>query len=309
MNRLLQPLVRIVALLTLLLWGQMASATLLLGVTISEFDDNFRNLIRQHIEQYGKELDVDLVVENASSDPKLQLRQVRNYIQSKVDAIVILPVDAATGREALSLASAAKIPVVFANSDPEPTSWPAGSAYVGSKETDAGTMQMEELAKLAGYKGDVVILEGEPGHSGAIGRTKAVEAVVAKYPDMKVVKKATANWQSSEAATLVAQWLKESPFKVVAANNDSMAIGAVLGLEKSGKPLGDFLVGGIDGTREALQMMGQDKIEVSVLQDARGQARKAVDVALMMLAGNATESHYWIPFQLITRDNMAQFSQ
>lgn len=294
----------------LMLWSVLGlAATPLIGVSIAEFDDNFRNLIRQHIQEYGQQLDVDMVIENASSDPELQLRQVRNYIRTKVDAIIVLPVTSENGLKALKLADEAGIPIVFANANPGPERWPSKSAYVGSKEVDAGTMEMEQLAKLAGYKGKVVILEGEKSHSATVGRTEAVNAVVKKYPDLQVVKQASGNWQSSEAANLILQWLKEGvDFNIIAANNDSMAIGAVLGLEKAGKDAKPYFIGGVDGTQEALQSMAEGKLDTSVLQDAGGQARKSVDLALQLIRGEAVGgTEYWIPFQLITPENRSQF--
>lgn len=294
----------------LMLWSVLGlAATPLIGVSIAEFDDNFRNLIRQHVQEYGQQLDVDMVIENASSDPELQLRQVRNYIRTKVDAIIVLPVTSENGLKALKLADEAGIPIVFANANPGPERWPSKSAYVGSKEVDAGTMEMEQLAKLAGYKGKVVILEGEKGHSATVGRTEAVNAVVKKYPDLQVVKQASGNWQSSEAANLILQWLKEGvDFNIIAANNDSMAIGAVLGLEKASKDAKPYFIGGVDGTQEALQSMAEGKLDTSVLQDAGGQARKSVDLALQLIRGEAVGgTEYWIPFQLITPENRSQF--
>ena len=310
MNLSIASAIRHLGLLLILLWAKCSlAATPLICVSVSEFDDNFRNLIRQDLQDYGHYLNIDMVIENASSDPQLQLRQVRNFIATRVDAMIILPVNTDTGRQILQMATQAKMPVVFANSNPEPDKWPAGSAFVGSQETDAGTLEMEQLAKLANYKGKVVILEGEKGHPGAIGRTKAVEQVVSKYPDMKVVKQASANWQSSQAANTISQWLKEGvDFNIVAANNDEMAIGAILGLEKSSRKPADFLIGGVDGTREALAMMDQGKLKVSVLQDARGQAREAVNVALKLFWGSPpVESLNWIPFKLITPENAAEF--
>ncbi|PXF31553.1 hypothetical protein WH50_09310 [Pokkaliibacter plantistimulans] len=52
----------------------------------------------------------------------------------------------------------------------------------------------------------------------------------------------------------------------------------------------------------------QGKLKVSVLQDARGQAREAVNVALKLFWGSPpVESLNWIPFKLITPENAAEF--
>lgn len=100
---------------------------------------------------------------------------------------------------------------------------------------------MEALAKLANYKGNVAIMIGTI-DAGALQRTKDVEQVVAKYPAMKVVQKQPANYSRSEGMDLMQNWTGNGEaIDIVAANNDEMAIGAAMALEKSQKKL---LIGG-----------------------------------------------------------------
>ncbi len=173
----------------------------------------------------------------------------------------------------MQLASQAKIPLVFVNRNPNPEKWPAQTAFVGSNELESGTLQMEELARRAGYKGNVVILVGDPANASSLMRTEDVEKVVAKYPDMKVIQKKVGNWERSQAATIVIDWVKQGvDFSIIAANNDEMAIGAIMGLEKAGKQAKDYWVGGIDGTPDGWKLMAEGKMAVSVFQDAAGQA-------------------------------------
>ncbi|MDW3283234.1 substrate-binding domain-containing protein, partial [Escherichia coli] len=82
---------------------------------------------------------------------------------------------------------------------------------------------------------------------------------------------------------------------IVAANNDEMAIGAAMALEKSQKKL---LIGGIDATPDGLKALASDKIQVTVFQDAVGQGKTALAVALKLIKGEKVESHVWIPFEL-----------
>ncbi|WP_323162303.1 substrate-binding domain-containing protein, partial [Pseudomonas fluorescens] len=74
-------------------------------------------------------------------------------------------------------------------------------------ERESGTLQMEALAKQAGYRGKVAIIIGNLSDAGALQRTKDVEQVVAKYPDMKVVLKQTANYSRNEGMDLMLNWL------------------------------------------------------------------------------------------------------
>ncbi|MFT0179963.1 MULTISPECIES: substrate-binding domain-containing protein [Pseudomonas] len=279
----------------------------LIGVLTSK-RDNFRTALINNVEERARTLDADLFLENASSDSALQLRQYRNLIAARVDAVIVNLIDDSNTQEMLSLAMSSKVPLVFINYRPNVSPLPAYAGFVGSDEVEAATMQMEELARRAGYKGKVAILMGESHHPATKLRTESVEKVVAKYPDMQVVVKASANWQRSEATDLVMQWVNKGvAFDIVAANNDEMAIGAIRGLEKAGKPLAQYLVGGIDGTPDGLQEMRAGKLAVSVLQDAKGQGEGAVDMALRLANGPTSNTLTQVPFQLITPDNLASF--
>ncbi len=285
------------------------AATPLLGVGMAKYDDNFQSILRNGVQKHAAVLEADIFMENGQDNAELQMRQFRNLINSHVDAIVIAMVSGKSGPEMMRLASAAKIPLVFVNRNPDPEKWPAMAAFVGSDELESGTLQMEELARRANYKGNVVILVGDPGNKSSLMRTEDVEKVVAKYPNMKVVQKKIANWERSQAATILVDWVKQGvDFSIVAANNDEMAIGAIMGLEKAGKNAKDYLVGGIDGTPDGLKLMAEGKMAVSVFQDAVGQANGAVEAALRMARGESLDSPLiWVPFKLITPENRQQF--
>ena len=171
--------------------------------------------------------------------------------------------------------------------------------------TPAGLKAMEALAKLANYKGNVAIMIGNLTDAGALQRTKDVEQVVAKYPAMKVVQKQPANYSRSEGMDLMQNWTGNGEaIDIVAANNDEMAIGAAMALEKSQKKL---LIGGIDATPDGLKALASDKIQVTVFQDAVGQGKTALAVALKLIKGEKVESHVWIPFELVTKENMQTY--
>jgi len=280
------------------------AATPLIGIATAK-SDNFQNLLRSSMEQHASQLGVDTFVEDANNDPVLQQRQLKTLIAAKVDALIVVPTAIKAAPDLLREATAAGIPIVLLNRQYIPEQWPPKAAYVGSNELESGTLQMEELARLAHYRGKVAILVGDPDNPSSRLRTEDVEKVVAKYPDMHVVQKTTANWERSQAADAVADWLKKGvDFTIIAANNDEMAVGAIRGLEKAGKDPKAYLIGGIDATPEALQEMRAGKLEVTVLQDAKDQGGTAVDVALAMFQGQPVQPVSWIPFRLITPDSL-----
>ncbi len=293
----------------ILLVGLLASSASALaekiGVSMAYFDQNFLTIIRQSIEKEAQARHVDVQFEDARGDTGRQADQVQSFIASGVDAIIVDPVDSASTPQLTKMAQQAKMPLVYVNRTPGDKTLPPGVVFVGSDERESGTLQMEALAKLANYKGNVAIMIGNLTDAGALQRTKDVEQVVAKYPAMKVVQKQPANYSRSEGMDLMQNWTGNGEaIDIVAANNDEMAIGAAMALEKSQKKL---LIGGIDATPDGLKALASDKIQVTVFQDTVGQGKTALAVALKLIKGEKVESHVWIPFELVTKENMQTY--
>ncbi|WP_323112866.1 sugar ABC transporter substrate-binding protein [Klebsiella quasipneumoniae] len=293
----------------ILLVGLLASSASALaekiGVSMAYFDQNFLTIIRQSIEKEAHARQVEVQFEDARGDTGRQADQVQSFIASGVDAIIVDPVDSASTPQLTKMSQQARMPLVYVNRTPGDKTLPPGVVFVGSDERESGTLQMEALAKLANYKGNVAIMIGNLTDAGALQRTRDVEQVVAKYPAMKVVQKQPANYSRSEGMDLMQNWTGNGEaIDIVAANNDEMAIGAAMALEKSQKKL---LIGGIDATPDGLKALASDKIQVTVFQDAVGQGKTALAVALKLMKGEKVESHVWIPFELVTKENMQTY--
>ncbi len=200
------------------------------------------------------------------------------------------------------------MPLVYVNRKPIEATLPAGVSFVGSDETQSGTLEAEELARLMDHKGNVAIMQGELATNAADLRTKDVETVVAKYPGMKVILKQTANFQRNEAIDLMNNWIVSGEkIDAVAANNDEMALGALIAMKQAGISPQKVLVGGVDATPDALQAMSKGDLAVTVFQDARGQGKGSVDAAISLAKGEKVDSYLWVPFQLVSRDNYKTF--
>jgi len=279
-----------------------------IGVSMAYFDQNFLTIIRHSIDKEAKARGLKVQFEDARGDVGRQTDQVQSFIGSGVDAIIVDPVDSAGTPAITRLAQQAKIPLVYVNRTPGDRTLPAGVVFVGSDEKESGTLQMEELARLANYQGNVAVMIGNLSDAGAIQRTKDVEQVVAKYPKMKVVLKQTANYSRNEGMDLMLNWLTNGEkMDIVAANNDEMAIGAIMALQQAKQQQNNILVGGIDATPDGLKALASGKMQVTVFQDAVGQGKASVEVAQRMINGEKLDPYYWIPFELVTKENMQKY--
>ncbi len=102
-------------------------------------------------------------------------------------------------------------------------------------------------------------------------------------------------------------WRNGAASDASAANNDEMAIGAIMALKQAKKR--DVLVAGIDGTPDGLQFIKNGDLAVTIFQDAKAQAIGAVQVTRAMLDHAKTEPYNWVPYATVTRENYPQFAQ
>ncbi|MBN1089260.1 sugar ABC transporter substrate-binding protein [Pantoea sp. 1B4] len=276
------------------------------GVSMALFDDNFLTILRTSMQKEMQKDGVKGQVEDAKGDVSQQLQQVQNFIGQGVDALIVNPVDTNAVKPIMDQASKAGIPLIFVNRRPQ-AELTGKMAYVGSDSELAGRLQMEALAKAMNGKGNVAILMGDLANEATRDRTKGVEEVAAKFPGIKIVQKQTAKFTRNDAVDVVSNWMTAGDeINAIASNNDEMAIGA---LQALGKNPDKILIAGVDGTPDALQMLKQGKMVATVFQDAQGQGEGAVQTAIKLVNGEKVQKVINIPYQLITKENMEQFTK
>ena len=283
-----------------------------IGVSMDKFDDNFLTDLRNGMSDYAKtQPGVTLQIEDAKDDVTKQLSQVQNFIANKVDAIIVNPVDTSATPAITKLAAEAGVPLVYVNRLPADLDQlgPKASAVV-SDEKESGTYEAQQICKLLGGKGDILVIEGQLSNQAAVQRTKDVHEVIAtpECSGIKIVAEQTANWDRTQGQNLMTNWLsKGMKFDAVVSNNDEMAIGAIQAMKAAGVDTKKAIVGGVDATQDALASMKAGDLKVTVFQNAAGQGKGAVDAALALAAGKTVEKKTYIPFELVTPDNLANY--
>ena len=92
----------------LLLVSQWTFAAYRIGVSIARVDDNFMTYVRTGLEAAAKQQDVQIQFEDAQGDVVRQLNQVEGFLNQKVDAVIVLPVDTAATANMTRAAVAAR---------------------------------------------------------------------------------------------------------------------------------------------------------------------------------------------------------
>src|ERR1700692_4492378 len=312
--KLARVLLPVIAVTTMILGGTFALAAqskVRVGVTLAMFDDVFITNVRDAMTKWGTtHPDVDLTIVDAANDTAKQVGQVENFLAQGMDAVVILPVDtAATGPMTKAVTKAGKVLVYVTR---QPANLPKGVIYSGSKSIEAGIMNMEELGKAMGGKGNLVILMGELSNEAALGRTDGIKKVVKeKFPDIKITREQTGNWQRVQGKTIMENWLASGQeIDGVASHNDETALAALQAI-KAAAQLGKIPVGGTGGSHDALESMENGELNNTVFQDPVGQGNEAVNAAYLLVKKQpnpkVVDDNIWIPYQPVTKENYKTF--
>lgn len=276
-----------------------------IGVTVYDMS-SFITQGQEGMQAFAKDNNIDLLWNSANGDVATQANQVDQLINQKVDAIIIVPVQADSLGPQMTSAKNAGIPVIAVN-----TALADQGALTSSVLPDdvaAGAQEMEMMAQKLGGRGNIVILQGPLGSSPELDRTKGIKDTLAKYPDIKILAQDTANWKRDEAVNKVKNWLSSFGDQIdgIVSENDDMGLGAVQALAEAGMSIP---VVGIDGIQDGLQAVKDGKFIGTSLQHGRVEMAEGLAVAAKIARGETVEKTYTYTMPPVTPENVDQFYQ
>jgi inositol transport system substrate-binding protein len=273
-----------------------------IGFASSSFTDKWQTYLNDAAKAKGEEMGVEMIFTDGKNDPATQLANVENYIVEGVDAIVIVMVDTSAPKPIVNACKEAGIPLIAVNRNFE-----GADIFVGSDEIMAGKLQMDYVLEKLDGKGNVAILQGTPGFESAEKRTKGNEEDLKDNQDMNIIFKDSGLWDRAKGMEITENWL-ESGEKIdaILANNDEMAIGAIRALTAANKN-DQVIVGGVDGTIDALKYVKDGTLEVTVFQNPFGQGDLGVESAIKIAKGEKIEKYVEVPFEQVTIENVDKY--
>lgn len=275
-----------------------------IGVSLLNLSSEFIVMISESMEQRAGELGVELIITDAQRNAEKQVQQVESFIAQGVDAIILNPCEVEGSSPAVARAHEAGIPIVNVNSETriEP------SAFVGSHDEESARLAMEFIVQRLGGNGNVVMMHGYMGQAAQIKRAQGAREVLEANPGIRLLSEQTAEWDRAKAMALMENWIQSygDQINAVFAHNDEMGMGALIALEQAGLK-DQIIVASVDAIADALGAVSEGRLDATVFQDSVGQGRTAVETALKLSRGEACEHEVYIPFQLVTLENIDQF--
>lgn len=285
--------------------GQEEDDKIIVGYTFRSSQDVFQNFLKNELVKAFEAKGVEVKVIDPEFDLQKQLAAVDTFIAMEVDLIMCNSLDYEGIIPAIKNANDAGIPFVALGSK-------AGGngdfVFVGSQNYDSGVIQGEYMAKVLPQNAKIVYLAGTLGMDHAIDRRRGIQdSLLDVRPDVELLAEQTGDYDRLMGMNIMEDWIQAFPqIDGVIAANDEMALGALEALKAANRADG-VLIAGIDGTDEAKQYVKNGMFAITVLQDAEGQAKAAVDIALDILAGKEVEKEIFVPFKAITKDNIDEY--
>jgi len=271
------------------------------GLSMNTLNNPFFVAVKEGAEAEAKAAGIELVVTDAQNNPGQQLSDVENLIQQKPDILILDPADSDAIVEGVKKANTAKMPVFTIDREAN-----GGEVltHIGFDAIKSGTIAGEALAKALNGKGNVVEIQGIMGTSVARDRSKGFNLAMAKYPDIKLVAKQTANFDRGQALNVMENILQANPvIDGVYAANDEMAMGALAAMDASGRTSKIKLIG-CDAIDPALAAIKSGKMAATIAEPPYFLGKEAIKTAEKISKGQTVEKSVILDSTLVTKDNV-----
>jgi len=278
------------------------------GLTVGDLGNSFFVQIAHGAAAQAKTYNPEVKVTSLSSnyDIKSQASQMKDFISSGVELIILGAANSKTVASSVKQAKARGIVVVAVDVGADG----GVDATVMSDNKQAGEQAAQYIVDKLHGKGQVVIVNGPPVTS-VRDRVAGAVSVFQKYPDIKILSQN----QNAEGTSLGGQRVMAdllTTYKhidAVFAINDPTGIGCNLAAQKAQRT--EFFIVGVDGSPEGVEALKNKEslFEATSAQDPYLMSQKAVEVGYNVLQGKKPEQEtILIPVRLITRDNVSEYT-
>jgi ribose transport system substrate-binding protein len=250
----------------------------------------------------------NIVYFDANYDPVLQSQQIESIIESKPDALFLIPANADGLSEAVHHALEAGIPVFTTDGTVNGAQQDVTSQITNDNYGEGGAV-MESLIKKIGYKGNVCLIKLDPNPAWK-PRSDAAYDVIKKYPDIKIV--GEWSWDPTGVNTprqamdgFLAANPQSGSIQAVWCAWDTAAFEAIEGCKAAGRT--EIIFGGHNGGVEACERIAEgSQFVASISPRFYAQGIWAVNNALAYLNGEQIDQTIYTPSAVLEYETLSK---
>lgn len=222
----------LLALLALLLSACSTKKSYFIGVSQCS-EDSWRTKMNSEIRRESYLYDnVRVEFASAKDDNRVQIAQIEHFIEEGADLIIVSPNEAKALTPVINKAFDRGVRVVLVDRKSASDKY---TAFIGADNVAIGRAVGRFVGEHLGGKGRVMELQGLRGSSPTIERDSGFREALARYPQIKVVANAYADWFEQKAESETERMFKDAGgADLVFAQCDRMGIGAHQATQKMG---------------------------------------------------------------------------
>ncbi|MDE8604400.1 substrate-binding domain-containing protein [Marinomonas sp. RSW2] len=241
---------------------------------------------------------VKMLIRSDAYDWQRQIGQINDFIEQKVDLIVLTAADEYKVAAVVAKAQRAGIKVIAVDVNAH-----GADATITTDNVQAGVVACEKLANKMGYKGDFVIINGVL-VSSVIERVAGCKSALNKYPNITLLSDRMNGTGSVEGGMEAMTYLMEEydHIDAVFTINDPTAFGALRAALQANR--NEFILASVDGAPFALDLIQQANNPwiATAVQRPVQMAEKAIEIGMALLEGRDVPQRFiLIPAVLVEK--------
>ena len=257
----------------------------------------------------AKGIKVDVVWKGPlkEDDRDQQIQVVENFTAGRMDGIVLAPLDSQALVRPVANAAKAKIPVVIIDSGLKSDKY---VSFVATDNFKGGQMAGEQLGKLLGGKGNVILLRYAVGSASTEERENGfLDILKTKYPGLKLISSDQYAGATRETAYQASQNLLNrfgQQVNGIFCANEPSTIAMTKALRDIGKAGGKVKMMGFDAGSQSVADMKNGDVQGLIVQSPVKMGYLGVMTLVEHLQGKLVEKRIDTGVVLVTPENMEQ---
>ena len=266
--------------------------------TNSDYWLTLRDGAQEAVDKIGGELVFTGPTDN--NDIQGQVTLVENLITSKVDAILLTPLDSDALVAPVEKAMDAGIPVIVIDG---PVNTEKYTTYIATDNIAGGALAMDKLAELMGEEGEAVVINALAGIPSNDARGQGAEDKATDYPNITMLEQQHCLDQA-EALNATENIITGNPnLKGIFATFNRGALGAAQAVINKNAQDSIKLIG-FDADADEIKYLEEGVIDALIVQQPYLMGTMGIEYAVKAINGEEVEKNVAPDVCLATKDNM-----
>lgn len=220
-------------------------------------------MVRRVEEEAKKYSNLTLLITHAQDSAAKQLADCDDLLARGIDLLMLSPASLDALNPVVDKAARMNIPLVVVQRE---TSNRNFTSLVWNDDVQLGLLAAAEMVRLLGHAGKIAVIEGIPGASSTLGRTKGIKKTLELYPNVELLATLPGDYQEAKARSVMEDILTRHPnIDGIIVHSGTMARGALAAIRAAGKA-GKIIIVTIGSENHVLKEIARGNMHSTVME-------------------------------------------